>query len=233
MHEPQYGYPRLGDIDRMLEGSEPDEVGWYDGLRRYLEVAYLTGENPRAHSGFGGDAEGWERARRPMTGAIEHDGTFLDVGCANGLLMEDIARWAAEDGHHIEPYGLNFAPAIANLARRRLSHWQDRIYTGDVIDWRLPFGFDYVGVGLESVPPAQQQQLVERLLRRCVLPNGRLILRSYGSANGPAPRALPVGDLVRGWGFPVAGGAEGIAPNGVVVAHLCWVTRQPDEDDND
>ena len=90
-----------------------------------------------------------------MTRAIEHDGTFLDVGCANGLLMEDIARWAAEDGHHIEPYGLDFSPAIADLARRRLPHWLDRIYSGNVIDWRPPFGFDYVGVGvgLGSVPP--------------------------------------------------------------------------------
>ena len=151
MHDPQYRDPRLGDIDRMLEGSEPDEAGWYDSLRRYLEAAYLAGEYPRAQSGFGGDAEYWERARRPMTRAIEHDGTFLDVRCANGLLMEDVARWAAEVGYHIEPYGLDFSPSIGDLARRRLPNWQDRIYSGNVIDWRPPFGFDYVGVGLESV----------------------------------------------------------------------------------
>lgn len=230
VHDPQYRDPRIGDIDQLLEGSEPDEAGWYDGVRRYLETAYLAGENRRAQSGFGGDEEYWERARRPMTRAIERDGSFLDVGCANGLLMESVVHWTAENGYHIEPYGLDFSPSIADLARRRLPHWQDRIYTGNVIDWQPPFRFNYVGVGLDSVPPARQQQLVERLLRECVLPNGRLILRSYGSASRPAPRALPVGDLVRGWGFSVAGEVEGIAPNGVVVARFCWVIRQPDGD---
>ncbi|MDQ3328106.1 MAG: class I SAM-dependent methyltransferase, partial [Chloroflexota bacterium] len=133
MHDPPYRDPRLSTVDRLLEGPEPDEAGWYDGVRRYLEDAYLAGENPRAQSGFGGDAAYWERARRPMTGAIERDGTVLDVGCANGLLMEDIAAWAAEDGYRIEPYGLDFSSAIADLARRRLPYWKDRIYTGNVI----------------------------------------------------------------------------------------------------
>jgi 2-polyprenyl-3-methyl-5-hydroxy-6-metoxy-1,4-benzoquinol methylase len=102
-HDAQYRYSRISDIDRLLEGSEPDEAGWYDGVRRFLEAAYLAGENPRAQSGFGGDAEYWERTRRPMTRAIERDGSFLDVGCANGLLMESVVAWTAEDGHHIEP----------------------------------------------------------------------------------------------------------------------------------
>jgi len=228
MHDPQYRDPRTSDVDRLLEEPEPDEAGWYDGMRRWLEAGYLAGENPRAQSGFGGGAEYWERARRPMTGAIARDGTFLDMGCANGLLMEDIARWAAEDGYRIEPYGLDFSSAIADLARHRLPHWKDRIFTGNVIDWRSPFRFDYVGVGLESAPPARQEQMVKRLLREFVLPEGRLILRSYGSASRPTPRPLPVGEMLRGWGYAVAGEAEGVAPNGVVVSRFVWVTSQTD-----
>ena len=38
-----------------------------------------------------------ERARRPIVSAIDRDGTFLDVGCANGLLMESLATWAGEE----------------------------------------------------------------------------------------------------------------------------------------
>jgi hypothetical protein len=70
MHDPQYRDPRISEIDRLLEGSEPDESAWYDSVRRHLEAAYLAGENPRAQSGLGGDAGYWERARRPMPRAF-------------------------------------------------------------------------------------------------------------------------------------------------------------------
>jgi hypothetical protein len=47
----------------------------------HISRRVITGE-----SGFGGDEARWERARRPIISAIDCDGTFLDVGCANGLL---------------------------------------------------------------------------------------------------------------------------------------------------
>jgi 2-polyprenyl-3-methyl-5-hydroxy-6-metoxy-1,4-benzoquinol methylase len=90
------------------------------------EEAYLHGTNPREQSGFGRDERDWERYRRVVTAPINRDGTFLDVGCANGLLMESVARWAAEDGHRIEPYGVEISPKLAELARRRLAQWRDR-----------------------------------------------------------------------------------------------------------
>ena len=33
-------------------------------------------------------------------------GTWLDIGCANGLLMETLAAWVADNGYRVEPYGL-------------------------------------------------------------------------------------------------------------------------------
>jgi hypothetical protein len=47
---------------------------------------------------------------------IDSDGTFLDLGCANGPLMESVVEWAAERGHRIEPYGVDLAPGLAQLA---------------------------------------------------------------------------------------------------------------------
>src|SRR5262245_31790116 len=54
----------------------------------------LAGTDPRQRSGFGRDARDWERFRRPVVAPIDRDGTFLDIGCANGLLMESVAKWA-------------------------------------------------------------------------------------------------------------------------------------------
>ena len=60
---------------------------WYD-------ARYLATDDPCAQSGFTGSAERWKAARSAIARGIDAPGTFLDVGCANGLLMESIARWS-------------------------------------------------------------------------------------------------------------------------------------------
>lgn len=215
--------PRLLELDRLLSGPRPDEAAWYATLREWLEEAYLASDDPRRQSGFGGDAARWERARRPIAAAIDRDGTFLDIGCANGLLLESLVAWAGAAGHRIEPYGLDLSPAIAALACRRLPRWADRLFVGNVVDWQPPRRFDFVRTELVYVPLHRQRELVQRLLDEFVTPGGRLIVCAYGSSRRPAPRAEPVGDLLRGWGFSVAGEAEGVEPNGVVVTRVAWV----------
>jgi hypothetical protein len=110
-----------------------DEDEFYADNQRTLEPAYLRGTTPRQASGFGGDAREWEQARRHITEGIAGDGTFLDVGCANGLLMESVAGWCAERGLAVEPYGVDISPALAELARRRLPQWADRIWVGNAV----------------------------------------------------------------------------------------------------
>jgi len=215
--------PWLVEIDRMLDGPESDEAAWYAAVGRSLEDAYLATENPYAQSGMRGDAARWERGRRPVIAAIDRDGTFLDVGCANGLLMESVRGWAAEGGHAIEPYGLDRSSRLAELARRRLPHWADRIFVGNVIDWKPPFRFDFVRTEMVYVPLRRQPELVERLLRDVVGPGGRLIVCSYGSARKPAPRAEAVGNMLRTWGHEVVGETEGADLNGVVNVRVAWV----------
>jgi hypothetical protein len=95
------------------------------------EAAYLAGTNPRQQSGFGRDARDWERFRRVVVAPIDRDASFLDIGCANGLLMESVVEWARENGHVVEPSGLEISDKLANLARQRLPHWRDRIFVGN------------------------------------------------------------------------------------------------------
>jgi 2-polyprenyl-3-methyl-5-hydroxy-6-metoxy-1,4-benzoquinol methylase len=57
--------------------------------------------------------------RSPIVEAIERGGDFLDVGCANGLLLEDIMAWAAGAGHVIIPHGVDIGPGLIELARQR------------------------------------------------------------------------------------------------------------------
>jgi hypothetical protein len=90
-------------IDAALERGEIDEEGWHRAMADLVVPAYLGGDNPRAQSGHSGDAERWEGARRLLLDAVERPGSFLDIGCANGHLMECLRAWAAEDGIDLEP----------------------------------------------------------------------------------------------------------------------------------
>ena len=49
--------------------------------------------------------------------------------------MECVHAWAAEDGIELEPWGLEISRELAELARRRLPQWRDRIAVGNALDW--------------------------------------------------------------------------------------------------
>jgi hypothetical protein len=157
-----------------------------------------------------------------MVSAIDRDGTFLDVGCANGLLMESLATWAGEEDYRVEPYSLDLIGSLAALAHQRLLHWLERVFVGNVVDWRVPFRFDLVRTDLECAPPHRRHEMVERLLREYLSSGGRLILCSYGSSRRPTPKAEPVGEILRNWGYTVAGEAAGVDTNGVVFTRVAW-----------
>ena len=88
-----------------------------------ITPAYLAADTPWEQSGKSGDECLWAYGRSLICDAIHRDGSFLDVGCANGFLMESVERWAAVRGRRIEPYGLDISPELADLARSRLPAW--------------------------------------------------------------------------------------------------------------
>jgi 2-polyprenyl-3-methyl-5-hydroxy-6-metoxy-1,4-benzoquinol methylase len=180
------------------------DADYYAGNLRLLEPAYLRGTTPQAGSGFGGDAELWRLRRGHVVAGIDRDGTFLDVGCANGLLMESVVAWSA---HHIEPYGVDIGPGLVELARRRLPQWADRIEVGNAIDHRPARRFTFVHVLLDLVPVARRADLIRHALEAYVEPGGRLLVSHYAQPGGAS-----AGDQLRALGFEVAG--EASAPDG-------------------
>jgi len=172
-----------------------DDATWARDTVRLLEEHYLRAPTPEGQSGKIGDAADWELSRRLVIRPAHHDGAFLDLGCANGLLMESVHRWAAEEGRRLDPYGLDASERLAALARERLPHWRDRIFVGDALTWRPPRRFDFVHTMVDLVPPHRRPEWLRRVLREIVAPGGRLIVRDY----------LGIGDELRSWGLPVAG----------------------------
>ena len=185
-------------------------------MAEIYEGAYLPGENPRAQSGFGGDEARWEAGRRAIVEAIDRDGSFLDVGCANGLLLESVVSWSP---HRVEPFGLDLAPRLAELARRRLPRWANRIFVGHAFTWKPPRRFDFVRTELVYVPDGRREQYVRRLLAAVVEPGGSLIACGYGSPRSGVP-AEPVGAILRGLGFAPELGLSAVAPEGGPIAEV-------------
>ena len=186
--------------DALTSFRTQTDASYYADNVRLLEPAYLRGATPQAGSGAGGDAARWRSRREMIVDGVHRDGTFLDVGCANGLLMESVREWAAERGITLEPYGIDLAPGLVDLARRRLPQWAGRIEEGNAIDWVPADGrrFTFVHVLLDVVPRARRADLIRHGLT-LVEPGGRLLVSHY--ALTPEPSA----EVLRALGFEPAG----------------------------
>lgn len=220
------GDPALATAIRAAARSyrSMSEQDFYADNRRTLEPAYLRGTTPQEGSGFSGGAGEWRQARWHITEAIDGDGTFLDVGCANGLLMESVAAWCAERGLDVEPYGVDISPKLAELARRRLPQWADRIWAGNAAGWQPPGGrrFDYVHILLECVPRARRADLVRHHLAHTVRPGtGRLLVSDYTADPATGHPAAP--ETLRSLGFRVAGQTSGGDRPGRVPLPAAWI----------
>jgi hypothetical protein len=133
--------------------------------------------------------------------------------------METLGAWCAERGRRIAPSGLDIAPGLAALARRRLPRWAERIFVGNAIDWAPPRRFDFVRTGLEYVPPRRQRELVRRLLEAVVARHGRLIVGVYSEERDES-RAGPSKRSAR----PIGGSGSRAASNGRTRATRAWCT---------
>jgi SAM-dependent methyltransferase len=191
--------------------DEIDDSKWYRETCTRLTISYLAGDNPRAQSGHSGDQNHWTQARSLIADAVNRDGRFLDIGCANGFLLECVVGWVSAKGYRVEPYGLDFSADLLELARKRLPQWTDRLFLGNAIDWEPPRRFAFVRTGLEYVPKHRQADLIRRLLENVVICGGRLII---GTFNEPKIRGEELSDepsteqQIVSWGFKISGGIE-------------------------
>lgn len=168
-----------------------------------VAAAYLASDDPLEQSGFSGGRLRWERLRRPIADAVPVSGSFLDIGCANGVLLEDLVAWCGTRGMSLDPWGLDVSPDLVDLARRRYPHCADRFFVGDAATWPPPRRWDVVRTELVYADPAGRPAFVRRLLTHFLNPGGALLVCRYRDRGSATARPLDVGlreELV-GWGF--------------------------------
>jgi hypothetical protein len=207
--------------------------GYYQHTLERLEDSYLAADERgdlAGASGSGGGLARWERKRKVIAAAFFHDGTWLDAGCANGLLMAPLCRWAAADhGVRVEPYGFELSERLAQRARLRLTQWTERIWSGNVMTWTPPMRFDYVTLLPELVPADLCGAMMVRVRDQFLTRADRLIVSCYrpgaapGQHYGDGPSA-PL--LLRELGFSADGFAEVHDDDGTLWTSVGWLDRK-------
>jgi hypothetical protein len=208
------------------------ETDYYQHTLKLLEDSYLAADERgdlAGGSGSGGGLARWYRKRKVIAAAFDHDGTWLDVGCANGLLMETLRGWTAERHVRVEPYGLELSERVAERARVRLARWAGRVWSGNVMTWMPPMRFDYVTLLPEFVPAELRGAMLVRVRDQFLNPAGRLIVSCYrpGAAPGQHDRgAQSAPQLLCELGFAAAGFAEVQDEDGTLWTSVAWLDRK-------
>ncbi len=154
---------------------------WFAGLQEELETPYLAAETPWQQSGFSGPIERWVACRRPIADCMTEPGAFLDIGCANGYLLECVLRWAGERAVQIDPWGLDLSERLVKLARDELADHKEKLFVGNALFWQPPRLFDYVRTELCYVPDEYVRRYIDRLLNEYVAPGRKLLVAEYRS----------------------------------------------------
>ena len=161
----------------------------------------------------------WRAEREPILDAVDLDGDLLDIGCANGYLLECLIRWGTERGVNITPHGLDIGPKLIGLARQRLPKFESNFHVGNVWDWNAPRRYRYVYMLCDCLPEFLLADGVRRIMREFVEPGGRFILGAYGSRSRDEP-AYDVAGFMRRAGIRVASTAMGGDPR---ITLFAWI----------
>lgn len=167
-------------------------------------AAYLTHSDPIRQSGFGGGEVRWRAEREPILDAVNRPGTLIDIGCANGYLLECLVGWGMQRGLRVDPFGLDISPSLIERARARFPGREDHFHVGNAWSWQPPRRFDFVYSLYDCVPESFLEEYLRGLLARVVAPGGRLIVGAYGSRTQNRP-AFDVAGFMRMVGLAVAG----------------------------
>lgn len=189
---------------RALYSDAPRDE-YFEAVRAAIRDYYLEDpSNPYQQSGRSSGAERWAETRRCIAQAVHRDGDFLDVGCANGLLLESLIAWTGARGFAIRPHGIDFVPQLIELARQRLAPYAGSFEVANAFYWTPHRRFDFVRTNLEYVQPGDWPEFLARQYG-AVAGGGRLIVCHYRNEDDDP---VEVGSVLRRLGFAVGGQAE-------------------------
>ena len=190
---------------QALDDGQITEAEWFDVHNQFFTGHYLAADNPRAQSGHGGDNAQYRYTRMMVLEAIHKSGTFIDVGCANGHLIESLDKWLNGSGLRVEFYGLDISAELLQLAKQRLPQWHERFFLGNALYWTPQEKVDFVYLsGLEYMPLARQKAFLDHLFGTYVAHSGRFILGPVAEERN----RREFEEMLQTWGYKPSGYCE-------------------------
>ena len=126
---------------------------------------------------FYGSRDAWRRAREVILEAVYKDGTFLDVGCANGVLVGDLCLWAQERKIKLTPFGIDLDEKLIAECRARFPEFKKNFIVADRFEFKPKRKFTFICAFFNF-----RNRMTEIYLKRYLTmlePGGRLILTRY------------------------------------------------------
>jgi len=147
-------------------------------------VAMILADNSFFSTGTNDAAKDWVNARLFLVKSIIGNGTFLDVGCGNGLLLKCLEMWSS---FSITPYGIDRDSELIEKAKVFFPEQKENFFClpiqdiGQLKETALLTAYDYVYWNVWDnwmlEEPTEQKCLHE--IKLLVSPGGCLILGFY------------------------------------------------------
>lgn len=169
-------------VKTALENNEITLDEWYELNNQYYTKLYLSQDNPRAQSGHSGDAFHYLHSHLPIIEAIHKSGSFCDIGCANGHLMEMVHQWTGGIGFDLQMFGVDISEGLIKFAQSRLPQWSDHFFVGNAHYWKPEQRFDYIHIRGENVEcryTDAKHIIFTHYMDHYLKDNGRLIIGPY------------------------------------------------------
>ena len=208
---------------RLREAYERGSItreAFFENTERECSRLYLSRDNPRAQSGHGSDMYRWRNVRWMILEPILQGGTFIDIGSANGHLIETLDRWMKSTDVHVEFFGLEISERLHELAKKRLPGFANRLFHGNVFDWLPQQRFTYVYTMIyPDFPMDMRRELIHRLYHDYLSAGGTLILGPWSAEDGYE-------DEILSFGYEFAGYVEKtVPPNNSEVKRVVWIDK--------
>ncbi|AFY88529.1 class I SAM-dependent methyltransferase [Chroococcidiopsis thermalis] len=206
----------------MLEAN--GLASWFKEEQQKTENWYLASSNPYQQSGWGSTPARWRCVREVILTAVNKNGSFLDVGCANGLLLESLIQWASEQKIQLIPYGIDISSRLIELACQRLPDFTNNFAIANALYWRSTTQYDFIHTLLEYVPSQLHSDYIQQLFNT-VKQGGRLIISSY-SNRSRQQQTFDVVQYLKQLGYPVAGNASTQEEDGWILTRVAWIEKR-------
>ena len=175
---------------------------WLDNLKKDLEESYLKYSEPWKQAGFVEDETAWVALRKPIVDCVEKSGTFLDIECSNGYLLECLLKWSAERGIKLTPYGIDLSEKLIAVAKTRLPDHPANFVVGNAMKWSSPIKYDYVRTELGYVLDESQEQYLQAVFSNFLDTGGKLIVTEYRTKKQNSKEPWSTDKLIN-WDFDI------------------------------